>query len=410
MLFPSLERDARGSPYGEQLRAGFSTLRFDGALEKDFRDYFLEFSMRRVRLGLGIAMAVLFSIVALDFVVSSHLGTAGTNTLRLTVLFPLLALGLIVTLHPDLRAHHQPLFGVSALVFGAVISYLSVLAGLHGAPHEYASLVVFVFYAYLFLGLLFHTALLVSSVVALGYTAVGGALGLPGDVLFYQSALLFAACAVGGVGAYTFEHAVRTSYLESRILSELAQRDGLTGLYNRRLFDDQMSRIWRQARRERAPVQIILVDIDYFKVFNDLYGHQAGDDCLRRVADTLNVAAKRPFDLCARYGGEEFVLVLSDPPRDYAETLPERLRREVASLGVPHEGSPVAGVVTVSIGVAMVTPGNGRSLAGAVQMADEALYQAKEEGRNRVVFREAFSSVTTGSFRAHRPRSGNAAA
>ena len=410
MLFPSLERDAHGSPYGEQLRAGYSGLRFDAGLEKDFRDYYLEFSMRRVQLGLVIAMAVLFAVIALDFLISSQLDATSANPLRLTVLFPLLALGLIVTLHPDLRAHHQLVFGTSALVFGAVIGYMSVITGLHGAPHEYASLVVFVFYVYLFLGLLFHTALLTSSVVVLAYIAMAAGFGLPGEVLFYQSALLFAACAVGGVGAYTFEHAVRTSYLESRMLSELAQRDGLTGLYNRRLFDDQMSRIWRQARRAGAPVQIILVDIDYFKVFNDLYGHQAGDDCLRRVANTLNAAAKRPFDLCARYGGEEFVLVVSDPPRDYAETLPERLRREVAALGVPHEGSPVAEVVTVSIGVAVVTPGEGRSLAGAVQMADEALYQAKEEGRNRVVFRESFSSVTTGSFRAHRNGSGHAAA
>ncbi len=410
MIFPSLDSDASGSPFGRQLRDGFNTLRFEPGLEKDFRDYYLEFSRVRVQIAVGAALALMLVLVGFDYVISGEEGEGAVrNVVRLALLLPMLGLGILTLLHPDLRSRQQTLFGVGATAFGCVSSYIAVTAGVDGATHLFGASVLLVMFINLFLGLLFHTALFASGSVALSYIAMGALFGLPGEVLFYQTMVLIAAVAIGGVGVYTFEHAVRRGYLESRMLSELAQRDGLTGLYNRRLFDDQVSRIWRQARRERSPVQIILIDIDYFKVFNDLYGHQAGDDCLRKVAETLNAAAKRPLDLCARYGGEEFVLVLSDPPRDYAETLPERLRRQVAALGVPHEGSPVANVVTVSIGVAMVTPGEGRSLAGAVQMADEALYQAKEEGRNRVIFREAFSSITTGSFRAGRRRASDAA-
>lgn len=399
MLFPSLKRDAHGSAFGQQLAAGFPALRFVVALEKDFREYYLNFNIRRVRVAACIALVMLLSVIGLDMVGGGDAAPDSINPLRLGIMLPVLVFGLLAMLHPDLRRYHQWLIGAVSLVFGAVLSYGAVTAGIAGATHIFASLVLFVLYVYLFVGLLFHTALLISTLVAVGYVVMGGLLGLPGPLLFYQSTLLCAACAAGGIGAYTVEHALRTSYLESRLLYELAQRDGLTGLYNRRLFDDQVTRIWRQARRDRCPVQVILIDIDYFKVYNDLYGHQAGDDCLRRVATTLNAAAQRPFDLCARYGGEEFVLVLYDPPRDYAEALPERLRREVAALGVPHEGSPVANVVTVSIGVALATPDHQRSFAGIVQMADEALYQAKEDGRNRVVFRESYAAVTTGSFR-----------
>ncbi|MCC5862818.1 MAG: GGDEF domain-containing protein [Gammaproteobacteria bacterium] len=403
MIFPSLESDTNGSPFGRQLRDGFTTLRFDATLEKDFRDYYLEFSRTRVQAAVGAVLALLLVLVGFDYVIASDGAQGGGhNVVRLAFLLPLVGMGILTLIHPDLRSHQQALFGFGATAFGCASSYIAVTGGVAGATHLFGAVVLLVMFINLFLGLLFHTALMASGTVALVYIAMGALLGLPGEVLFYQTVILIAAVGIGGVGVYTFEYAVRRGYLESRLLSELAQRDGLTGLYNRRLFDDQMSRIWRQARRERLPVQIILIDIDYFKVFNDLYGHQAGDDCLRKVAETLNAAAKRPLDLCARYGGEEFVLVLSDPPRDYAETLPERLRRQVAALGVPHEGSPVANVVTVSVGVAMVTPGEGRSLTGAVQMADEALYQAKEEGRNRVIFRESFSSITTGSFRAGR--------
>ncbi len=184
------------------------------------------------------------------------------------------------------------------------------------------------------------------------------------------------------------------------MLNELAERDGMTGLYNRRIFDDYVERLWRQSRREGTGVAIIFVDIDFFKLYNDLYGHQAGDDCLKRIAKCIARGAKRPFDFAARYGGEEFVLVLYGPPDDYARTVPEQIRRDVLELAIPHAGSQAAKHVTVSVGLALAKPGTSRSLMGAIQTADEALYQAKREGRNRVVFKDTDSDdVETGNFR-----------
>jgi diguanylate cyclase (GGDEF)-like protein len=250
------------------------------------------------------------------------------------------------------------------------------------------------------LGLLFNTAISISALLIAGHVIMGYALGLPLGELFYMTAILGAAGVIGGISTYNLEHALRTNFLETRLLNELAERDGLTGLYNRRIFDDFIRRVWRQSRREDMAIEIIFVDIDYFKIYNDLYGHQAGDDCLKKVASSIARCAKRPFDFCARYGGEEFVLVLYGPPEDYARNLPEQIRCDVLDLAIAHEGSQAAKFVTVSVGVALARAGSHRSLTGAIQTADEALYEAKREGRNRVVFKDSDGSeVETGNFR-----------
>ena len=145
---------------------------------------------------------------------------------------------------------------------------------------------------------------------------------------------------------------------------------------------------------------MILVDIDHFKRFNDLYGHQAGDDCIRKVASIIARAARRPFDFCARYGGEEFALVLYAPSGVAPEALPEQIRRDIMTQALPHADSDAAGVITVSVGSAVAQPGSGRSLAGVIQAADEALYRAKQVGRNRTLHVDAGASDTpTGAFK-----------
>ena len=262
-----------------------------------------------------------------------------------------------------------------------------------------AGLVLVVLYGCLFLGLLFNVAIAITCIMIAAHFTTGIWVGLPLDALYYSTAILGGAAVIGGISAYNLEHALRTNFLETGRLNELAERDGMTGLYNRRSFDDHVERLWRQSRREQTGVAIIFIDIDFFKVYNDLYGHQAGDDCLKRVAQCIARGAKRPFDFAARYGGEEFVLVLYGPPDDYARTVPEQIRSDVLELAIPHAGSFVK-YVTVSVGLELARPDTDRSLAGAIQSADEALYQAKREGRNRVVIKDSNSDdVETGNFR-----------
>lgn len=399
MELPKLDTHGLGSPFADQLERGFARLKFTGLLEKDFRDFYVSVNLPRARLSGMIALILVLAVTCVDLIFGSPAGEL-LNTLRLAVLCPLLAvLGVVISL-PAARRRYSEIASVGAIVVGLVVIYMTHIAALNGESYILAGLVVVVLFACLFLGLLFHIAIGISALLVAAHVVIGYSLGLPLPELFYMTAILGAAAVIGGISTYNLEHALRTNFLETRLLNELAERDGLTGLYNRRIFDDFIRRVWRQSRREDVALQIIFVDIDYFKIYNDLYGHQAGDDCLKKAAQCIARCAKRPFDFCARYGGEEFVLVLYGPPEDYARSLPEQIRRDVLDLAIPHEGSEVADYVTVSVGVALARPGSARSLAGAIQTADEAMYQAKKEGRNRVVFKDSDQSeIETGNFR-----------
>jgi diguanylate cyclase (GGDEF)-like protein len=400
MDFISYNLESLGSPYAKQLKQGYPNLRFAGLLEKEFRDSFIEQNVVRGRTSGLLALGMVLALSLIDALFGAAPGAALLNVLRLGVLCLVITLIVLATFHPALKPQYMGIAGFGVSLVGLVVMYMSLVAAKAGASYVLAGVVLVVLAACLFLGLLFRIAVSISGMLVVTYLAMGLLLDVPLNQLLYSSAILTTAAVIGAMSAYNLELALRKSFLETKILNELAERDGLTGLYNRRIFDDFIHRVWRQARREDVGLQIIFVDIDYFKIYNDLYGHQAGDDCLKKAAQCIAHAAKRPFDFCARYGGEEFVLVLYGPPRDYARTVPEQIRQDVIALGIPHEGSEIDNLVTVSVGVAITRPSTGRSLAGAIQTADEALYEAKQGGRNRVLYKDADASeVETGNFR-----------
>lgn len=168
-------------------------------------------------------------------------------------------------------------------------------------------------------------------------------------------------------------------------LERLALVDGLTGVWNRRRFDDYLAQEWRRGQRESASLALVLIDIDHFKAFNDTYGHQEGDRCLKSVAQALASAVKRPADMLARYGGEEFACILPGTGVSGAVQLAEQMRDAVSTLATPHRKSSVGPIVSASMGVAAMEPTSERSPANLVRLADECLYAAKAAGRNRVV-------------------------
>jgi diguanylate cyclase (GGDEF)-like protein len=166
-------------------------------------------------------------------------------------------------------------------------------------------------------------------------------------------------------------------------LQRLSTTDGLTGIPNRRMFDELSVREWRRCERMKKPIALVMLDIDNFKLFNDEYGHSAGDECLRAVAGQVARAAPRAADLAARYGGEEFVLVLGETDSDGARWVAENVRQHVNELGIPH--ATPSRRVTISCGVASAMPRSGLSLDVLLRSADHALYQAKAAGRDMVV-------------------------
>ena len=170
-------------------------------------------------------------------------------------------------------------------------------------------------------------------------------------------------------------------------LERLATIDGLTQIANRRRFDNCLTLEWKRMRREQSPLSLIMCDIDFFKLFNDAYGHQMGDECLRTVAQTIHRNIKRPADLAARYGGEEFAVILPNTSTEGAVLLAENIRKAVQRLKIVHVQSPLGGYVSLSLGVAGIVPSGKFAPETLIEFADKALYEAKKHGRNRVVLK-----------------------
>jgi len=167
------------------------------------------------------------------------------------------------------------------------------------------------------------------------------------------------------------------------LLEQLSSIDGLTEIHNRRRFDETLENESARAKRDETCLSLILIDIDFFKQFNDLYGHAAGDNCLRKVAASLKKTLHRPADCVARYGGEEFVVVLPNTDISGAEGIAEKLRLGIESLNVPHEKSKVSEIVTISLGISTTMPGHNLPQSEFIETADKCLYESKENGRNQ---------------------------
>lgn len=172
--------------------------------------------------------------------------------------------------------------------------------------------------------------------------------------------------------------------LQTDALKRLSFMDGLTNVSNRRHFDDALDNEMRQALRTKVHLSMLMIDVDYFKPFNDHYGHGSGDKCLIQLAQAMQAQVNRPMDILARYGGEEFVALLPGTSLEGACSVAESLRQAVAALQIPHAFSPVATCVTISIGVTCLAQNNSKSTSDFLRQADQALYQAKQSGRNQV--------------------------
>lgn len=175
------------------------------------------------------------------------------------------------------------------------------------------------------------------------------------------------------------------------LLARLSNLDGLTGIPNRRALDETLGREWRRGCRGYRPLSLLMIDIDYFKRYNDSCGHMAGDDCLRTVAQTLVASLGRAADFVGRYGGEEFLAILPETDQDGALVVAREISRIIAERAIPHPDSPMGNTVTVSIGIATAPPHRDHPHSILLQAADDALYQAKQEGRNRAVAAPALS-------------------
>lgn len=388
------------SPHALQLQRGFPRLKFEAPLEEEFRRTHRSETLPQVRRNLWLGIGFLLVFAVLTQLVLAPSTSRQLDLIRLATFVPVLIVALVV-LHSRWYERFYPLVAmIVAPLFGVGAVAVAVIAAKDGVS-LISTIVLVTIYIYFMLGMTFYPALAAALAVLLSYAVGAYLVDLPATSVVIDLAVLVFTNVIGAIVSYSLERANRTNFLEERLLIETASRDGLTGIHNRRFFDEHLGKVWSQATRDRVPLALLLVDIDHFKAYNDCYGHQAGDECLRKVAWCLSRAARRPLDITARYGGEEFAIVLYDAQRSHAEEVALRIRSGIESLAIAHAASPAREKrLTVSIGVACIEPVAGRSAYGFIQLADEALYSAKESGRNCVVIMDKeYEQLSTGSFR-----------
>ena len=395
--------DLPDSPQARQLQAGFPWLTFTPELEPEFRRSHLDEHLLYTRVNLGLAVIISIAFSAMESVVLGHELNRIPGMIHLFVIIPTLLIGLAVSFSPQRHRIYPPLAVILATILGLGVAATQIVAALGGMPILFPCMMLAITFIYFMGGLIFYHALAANLIVMFLYLAAGTTLQLPVREFAYDALAMFAANLFGATVVYMHERTSRMRFLEACLLREMVARDGLTGIQNRRMFDQHIERVWQQAVRDGERVAVLLADIDCFKDYNDRYGHQAGDECLRAVAVCLSQCARRPLDFVARYGGEEFAVILYEASREYVAEVLTRIQRSIAELNIAHEASRVASRLTLSIGAAFILPSSARTHEGLIQLADEALYSAKEQGRNRVVVMEAeYHTLRTGRFEKHR--------
>lgn len=371
------------------LARGYARLRFPEPLESEFRADHLLASLRWVRMCLYMAVGTSVGFAIIDHWVI-HADNAIPDLARFGLQLPVLLICLFATFKPFYLRWYQIAMQIGGPLFGIGTVLMTSYAQPQHTALVGARILLVTFFFFFMAGLRMQQALRGNLIMLAALLAAGIMQLLTVEVATYLSFALVCANFIGAAGAYALEHANRTSFLERKLLVEIAELDGLTRLLNRQTFESRVRDAWRRAVTEKHAVTVIMVDVDHFKLFNDHYGHQAGDDCLRRVAAAVRSAVSmRPGDFVARYGGEEIIAVLTGRTHDDAHEIAQRVVNAVAALEIAHATSPDHRRVSVSVGAATQLPPITSSYDAVVRLADGALYSAKRQGRNQSVVLES---------------------
>jgi diguanylate cyclase (GGDEF)-like protein len=386
------------SRYAAELGKSASDVKFAPELEQEYDGFFL--AERRSQIRCFNGMLCVLSVWALLLSFGHDPAHDAPQRLRLAVI----ALGCAALTW----AAFSPLYQELYLGTARWASLLVALFGSFEIAHRVASgqgemlawLAAYSIGLFFMAGMRFGAALQANLALVAGFIVSLIWNGQSASQITHSAGIIAVILMIVGLAYFQQAARYRKGFLERGLIADLAARDGLTGLKNRRAFDEHLIRSWQQALRDRKTLAVMFIDVDAFKKFNDRYGHKAGDIALQRIAGVVYGVAKRALDLAARYGGEELAVILYDVPRESAAQLAEAMRMAVMNLGIEHlDGTPL-NVVTISIGVGIVRPTLARSPDGAVQLADEALYAAKRNGRHRVeLFESEYDALSTGTFR-----------
>lgn len=376
-------------------------LPFPAPLEASFQSYYARHYQGHMALGLGIGVLAILVTVFEEFLLPAD-DRGILLFIRIGLMLPISVLLFFLLQSGVWQSRQQGMLMLATL--GGALGFLIMgfFAPETGSRLYVGTLVMVEIFGLVLLRMQFAYALSCVLVIASGAAMALLWLPFPGDPQdhFVDLALIVFSGALCLVGNFMMERSARSDYLQQRMLEVhqkdleasnaylqlLLRTDALTGISNRRYFDQRLQEEFRRAERGNYPLALLMIDIDCFKPFNDTYGHQAGDEALSRVAGVLATFARRPGDVAARYGGEEFALILPGSREPDARVIADELVAAVYGQGFPHGASLVADRVTISVGVASVLPGQEEcDEVRLIARADQALYDAKTTGRNRAV-------------------------
>lgn len=387
---------------GMQMQDAALPLRFEAELEAEYVRARLQNARTLIRMACLLALLVVCLRIA-DLALTG--GGLPDQPRRYLIIFPILVFATSALLtwfawRPSFLRRYLPLANFAVPTRNVIVAIAVAALAARGQVELLIVMPAMVLSPFFFLGLHFRPALACVALTIIAFADAALVFELPVTVLLRSCVFLVATAVMSAMAAWQIERQTRRSFLDGRLIAQLAEHDALTGAKNRRVFDEQLTRLWHQAVHDRRPLAILLIDVDHFKDYNDRYGHQAGDVALQQVAKAVQAQIHRPLDVLSRYGGEEFAALLYDIDAAQSRDIAERIRLAVSALSIEHRGSSVARVVTISIGAAAIQPQSDRGPLGALQLADEALYTAKVRGRNNVhlAAESDYSDLRTGIF------------
>lgn len=380
------------------LKKGFPLLFFPARIEEQFLCDTQE-SRKKSFLVTGIIAVFLYNLFLLtDFQMVPDIWKAAW-TIRLGIITPTIILLLWAIKNSWLNSRVEYFVDIIVMITTVSIIFIYDLSDHPNASYYHSGIILSVMFGNIVLRLRFWHAFIISWSTFILYIIVVNRIPNFDPANIMNSIIVcFTAISISQVANYQMEMDERYNYLRSKIkeitnlklsisrdeLERISTMDELTGVANRRLFDSSFDKEWRVALRYQAPISLIFMDIDEFKAYNDFYGHQTGDECLKKVARLLKANVHRPHDICARYGGEEFTILLTDTCLESAVGMAEKMRKSIETAKIPHLNSKISDNITASFGVACLIPSPDLSPSDLLERADKALYLAKESGKNMV--------------------------
>ena len=365
-------------------------------LEDRYNRQFIESNRSRHRMSCLVGIASVLILLVLDLSTFPEESQTFYLIVRLGICIPFFCIGLLVSEMPSMRKQ-LPYWVITAILLLGIGSV--AIIGVNYINHHispYEGMLVIVIATYFLLGLDFRMATMTSLLIVTCYVYMAIFLYDGYEAIYYNLFFVGINLVICAVGGFNVEKQLRINFLKNETLTILSQRDGLTGIYNRATLEYKLKMTIMSSLRESQGIAFALLDLDYFKKYNDHYGHIQGDKCLKSVAKALQSCCKRPTDFCARFGGEEFAVVWYPTKPNSTEVMAKTIQHELSILNLEHDQSNVSDFVTISGGIVYLELKNMISNDDLFHLADKALYEAKDAGRNqfKIVEQTALTEIS----------------